>query len=124
MSKVSIDNLALAITKELNQYNQEVTDELKKEVKAVAKECKDEIKEKSPKKTGDYKKGWTVKTAYESNQDIRCLVTNTKKPQITHLLENGHAKVNGGRVDGIPHIAPAEENAAKKLEERVKVKLR
>lgn len=119
--KIDIDDLAEVVEQELEKYNQEVTDGLKKEVKNAAKEMIDELKNTSPKNSGDYAAGWAVATEYESEQDIRMRVYNRKKPQLTHLLENGHAKANGGRVEGQPHIAPAEKNAANKLEERAKV---
>lgn len=121
MAKTSVTDLAEAIAKELEQYSQDVTDGLKKEVKQVAKECKLEIQQKSPVLTGDYKKGWRDQVEYESGQDIRVVVRNKTDYQLTHLLENGHAKVNGGRVQGKPHIRPAEQNAEKKLLQRVKV---
>lgn len=124
MAKTSVNDLADAIAEELEQYSQDVTDGLKKEVKQVAKECKQEIQRNSPVLTGSYKKGWRDQVEYESRQDIRVVVRNKTDYQLTHLLENGHAKVNGGRVPGKPHIRPAEQNAEKKLLSAVKVVVR
>lgn len=121
MATIKIDDLAKAITEELSAYNQEVTDGMKRDVKEVAKECAAEIKLKSPTDTGKYRRGWRQKVMYESKDDIRVYVYNYSAPQLTHLLEYGHAKVNGGRVDGTPHIRPAEENVEKKLMQKVKV---
>ena len=121
MANIKIDDLASAITKELTEYSQEVTDGIKREIKAVAKECKTEIQQNSPVDTGSYRKGWQVKTAYESSSDIRVVIRNRTDYQLTHLLEYGHAKVNGGRVNGKPHIRPAEEHAEQKFMKKVKV---
>lgn len=124
MAGIRVEDLANAIEKELASYSQDVTDGLKKEVKQVAKECKAEIQQNSPVLTGSYKKGWSDQVAYENQQDIRAVVRNRTDYQLTHLLENGHAKVNGGRVEGHPHIGPAEQNAEKKLLKKVKVVVR
>lgn len=124
MAKTTVDSLAAAIASELEQYGQDVTDGLKKGVRQVAKECRQEIQQKSPVLTGSYKKGWRDRVSFENDQDIRAEVYNKTDGPLTHLLEHGHAKAAGGRVEGKPHIVPAEQNAEKKLVQRVKVVVR
>ncbi len=118
---IRIDELSASITQELADYSQEVTDGIKEDVRATAQECLSEVKAHAPALTGSYKKGWKVKKLHESQSDIRVVIYNKTDAQLTHLLEHGHAKVGGGRVDGAPHIGPAEEAAAEKLGKRVKV---
>ena len=69
----------------------------------------------------EYFKTW--QTRYDKGSKT-AIVYNKKNGRLTYLLENGHAKVNGGRVAGIPHIKPAELNAEKELLGRVKVAVR
>lgn len=121
---VKIDGLADAVARSLAEYSQEAADELKEAVHKIAKETVAELKAASPKDTGEYASGWKSKTAFENSEDIRVTVYNAKAPQLTHLLENGHAKANGGRVSGRPHIGPAEEHAAEQLEDKVRVVLK
>lgn len=124
MAGIKIADLADAVSRELAAYDQDVTDGVKKEVEQVAKDVVAELKQTSPRNSGDYAKGWKSRVEYESPEDIRVRVYNSKKPQLTHLLENGHAKQNGGRVNGTPHIGPAEQKAEKSLENKVKVVVR
>lgn len=121
MAGIKVSDLAQAVAQELADYSQDVTDGVKKEVKQVAKDVVTELKQTSPRNSGDYAKGWKSRVEYESPEDIRVRVYNSKKPQLTHLLENGHAKQNGGRVNGIPHIGPEEQRAEDSLEGKVKV---
>lgn len=120
--RISTDGLADAIMKELDEYSDDVAAAVKEEVEEVSKQCVSDIQENAPVRTGKYKKSWKRKKTYESKSDIRITVHSTQY-QLTHLLENGHAKVGGGRVEGIPHIAPAEEKAAERLENKVKVRI-
>lgn len=119
----NVDDLEKAIMDELWAYSEEVTEQLKTDVKQVAKECMRDIKNNAPKLTGAYKKSWKVKTAYEDKEDIRLIIHSQKHYRLTHLLEHGHAKVGGGRVEGKPHIGPAEQKAEEKLIKKVKVSI-
>lgn len=119
--KIPLQELEIAIERELAQYSEDVAEGLKREIKAVAKETVTELKSTSPRDTGEYARGWTYKVEFENAQDIRVRIRNRTKPQLTHLLEYGHAKTGGGRVQGKPHIRPAEQRAEKKLDGAVKV---
>ena len=121
--KIPLNELEVEIVKELKAYSDEVAEGIKKAVNDVAKETVRTLKTTSPRslRGGKYARCWTFKVEFESPEDIRVRISNRTKPQLTHLLENGHAKVNGDRVDGIPHIRPAEQAAADKLEGAVKV---
>ena len=122
--KVSMDGLADAIAQELAAYNQEVTDGMKDAVKEAAKECKEQIKQNSPVLTGGYRTGWADKVLYDGREDIRITVYNRTDYQLAHLLEHGHAKVNGGRVAGKAHIGPAAQDAEDKLLREIQVVVR
>lgn len=121
--KIPLNELEVEIVKELKAYSDEVAEGIKKAVNDVAKETVRTLKTTSPRslRGGKYARGWTLRVEFESPEDIRVRISNRTKPQLTHLLENGHAKVNGGRVDGKPHIRPAEQAAADKLVGAVKV---
>ncbi|MGG3116476.1 HK97 gp10 family phage protein [Bacillus paranthracis] len=110
----SIDSLANDIARELQRYGKEVEEKLEVEKEEVSKNLVDELQQKSPKKTGKYRKGWRKKKVGNA-----IVVHNALKPQLTHLLEKGHAKANGGRVPAQVHIAPAEEKAINEFIERV-----
>lgn len=111
--------IADEIAKVLRQYTNEVTEGLEKAKEEVAKETVQELRKTSPKLTGDYGKGWRVKKVGTAQ-----VVHNATNYQITHLLENGHAKRGGGRVPGIPHIRPAEQKAIDEFTRRVEQVIR
>lgn len=116
---IKVDKLAGAIQNELRLYSDDVNKAVKSAVAKVSKETVDELQEKSPKRTGAYRKDWTSQTAYESQRTKRDSVYNRKHYQVTHLLEKGHALRGGGRVRAYEHIKPAEEKAISKMEKLI-----
>ena len=121
MSKnVSIDQLASAIEKELSDYSNLATDDMKKAVRKAGNSVKKDIAESAPKKSGKYAKSWAVKTEKDSATELFLTVHSRNRYQLAHLLEHGHAKRGGGRTRAFPHIAPAEEKAVRELEQEIK----
>ena len=111
----NIEGLSDAIVKALAEYTDEIEKGLEVEKKSVADKAVQTLKTTSPKKTGKYAKGWTV-----SDIKGKKVVHNKTDYQLTHLLEYGHAKRNGGRVAGKPHIRPVEEKAVNDFTDGVK----
>ena len=121
--KCTIDNLAKTIMEGLQVYADVASTDVKTAVRKAGKNVKAEISANAPKRTGAYAKSWAVKTEKETAHSLEVVVHSKNRYQIAHLLEHGHAKRGGGRVAGIPHIAPAEEKAVKQLEEDIMKKL-
>ena len=110
MATIKIDKLADEIAKELAKYSQEVVEKVNISSEKIGKEAVKQLRQTSPKKTGKYAKSWTMTTERAVGQPHRRIVhAKTQHYRLTHLLEHGHAKRGGGRVEGKPHIRPAEE---------------
>ena len=110
MANVSVDQLAAEIAKGLADYSQDVVEKVNVSSERVGKTAVKQLKQTSPKRYGKYAKSWAMKTEPEVGQPHNRIV-HVKAPhyRLTHLLEHGHAKAGGGRVEGKPHIRPAEE---------------
>ena len=102
----NINNLSKEIIKSLNEYTNEVEEQLENAKDTVSKIALKEIKDVSPKKTGSYKKGWRIKKVGSSR-----ILYNKTDYQLTHLLEYGHVNKDGGRTNSIPHIKKVEEKS-------------
>lgn len=127
MASISIDSLAAEITSLMEEYATDVDSDMKAEAKNIAKETVKELKQTSPEgegsKKGHYKDGWASKVVGEKTNSLDIVIYNKKKPGLTHLLEKGHAKRGGGRVEGKPHIGPAERKAIKDYEKGLRARL-
>lgn len=127
MANITIDALDEAIEKELTLYSHEITEMIDKEAKSHMKDLVKKTKETAPvgrrqkhyrdnissKKTGNSSRG-TEYTWFVKGSDYR----------LSHLLENGHATKNGGRVNGTKFISKASEpilaDYIEKVEEAIK----
>ncbi len=122
--KVSVDELASKVMEGLQEYVDLTSEVVKEAVKDAGKTVKKEISDNAPKDTGAYKKSWTVKQTKETSNSLTVVVHSKNRYQLAHLLENGHAKRNGGRTAAIPHIKPAEDVGIKQLEDDIERKIK
>ena len=126
MTQVSSEKFAFAVAELLDEYSEEVT--------KVCHECTEEtaekmVKELKTKRSGKkpwkkFPRGWTKTIETKAWGSIEATV-HLKKPhyRIGHLLEFGHAKRNGGRVQGFNFIAPVATEYENKYVEEMEKKI-
>lgn len=115
MSSIQIGDFSKDVKKLLHEYGADVNKVVRVQVKKAAESAKKNLQKSSPHRTGSYAKGWrTASSGDDARPSAR--VYNAKRWQLTHLLEKGHAKKNGGRVPAIPHIEAAADRGARDLE--------
>ena len=121
---VQIGKLADAVMEMLEDYADLAAEDVKQAVRDAGETVRKEIRANAPKDTGDYAKSWAVKKTKETSSSLTLTVHSKNRYQLAHLLEYGHAKRKGGRVEGKAHIAPAEEKGIRQLEEEIERSLR
>ena len=107
----------------LEEYASGAEDAINEVIPKVAKDAAKQLRNISPKDTGDYAKGWKVKTE-KTRLGVSGVVYNKDYPGLVHLLEFGHAKRNGGRTRAFPHVAPVNEWAEKEVVQRIEEALK
>ena len=118
-NRVSIDQMASAISEGLTEYAELTAENVKAAVKKSAKTVKDEIGANAPVRTGRYAGSWKTKNTKETSTSLEITVHSPTRYMLAHLLEHGHAKRGGGRVAARPHIAAAEQTGIEQLEQEI-----
>ena len=121
MTKAKPNEITKAIMSVLEDYSNATQEALEAAAEEAAAEAVAELKATSPKGTGKYAKSWKHEEMKDKKGHVE--VVRATKYQITHLLEYGYAKRNGGRVEGTPHIKPVADKAAKVFEKKLRQKI-
>ena len=122
MSNITIDQLADAISAQLNTFESNVREGVKKAVDETMDEMIRETRSTAQVRTGRYKRNISA-TIGENTLMKYSKVWHVKKPdyRLAHLLDKGHTLRNGGRYGGNQHVASATDHAVetfqRKLEE-------
>ena len=108
-TKVNPADLRSVVNDILGDYVDEVTDATDTAVTKTAAEAVSKLKNAKPGfDDNKYSKGWTKKIVRHRLYS-EAVVYNKTEGHLTHLLEFGHAKRNGGRTRAFPHIAPVND---------------
>lgn len=116
--KTKVDDLSKTIISELKEYEKVTEEAAWNGVVETSQQAIQQLKSAHPPGSGKYgswdkyNKGWTVK---KTKRDKTATIHNATDYQLTHLLEKGHAKVNGGRTQAFPHIAPIAQKCEDEL---------
>ena len=123
---MSVDAFADEIVKTLREYRNAVNVDVEKIANKVGKDAVKRVKENAEAAgiggTGEYVKSITSKKLKSASALYSGRVIYAEAPhyRLTHLLEYGHATVNGGRTRAFPHWSEAEKAAAQQFERELK----
>lgn len=120
---IEIDGLSDAINQELTIYAKHVTDGIKSETKKSIKQLVDKTKATAPvgKRYRHYKDSIASRKESEDDRSVKYLwYVKGSDYRLSHLLNNGHALRNGGRVNGTKFITKAHDEVVEKYQENIK----
>lgn len=116
------EQLQSAVNSLLKEYGDDVAVSVAECVQIVADKATAELKTAGGFAGTKYRASWTNEVN-EHRTYTDATVFNKKHYQLTHLLEFGHAKQNGGRTRAFPHIAPVNDKIGEMFEKELKNKI-
>lgn len=123
-STIDLASMSETIEDILEDYGSQCSSLVTESIHVVSKQAQKKLKQDSPKRTGKYAKGWSVKVDKDKIAPNDIIYGKKKSTYaVAHLLEHGHAKRNGGRVAPVPHITDVNDWAEKELVKVVKNKI-
>lgn len=118
---VTISTLDKAIAGALGEYNADVQSKIRTLVGDAMRKLVKLTKATAPRDTGEYVKHITSKTTSDTPTNYaQTWYVRGKRAYLTHLLNFGHAKVNGGRVEGTHFLDIAKKQVVEEYLDAVK----
>lgn len=114
---VDSKSFSVTVAEILDDYSTDVREAVAEAVVQAGKKTLKVVRAKSPvgkyRGGGHYKKSWKMKKERGGiyHDTMRVKIYNDPDGPLVNLLEYGHQKSNGGRVEGIPHVGPAYDEA-------------
>lgn len=127
MNSVKPNDFAVALSGIFEEFIEQTQQEIEQIIVDEAQNTLTLLKERSPKDTGRYAKGWTLKKTGKFAKGIKArgangsviTIYNKDRYRLTHLLEKGAIRYRGGVMKPKPHITPVFEEAKNNIEQKL-----
>ena len=125
-STIKPADLGKALAKQLHFYHEDIVEKVNAAGEKAVKGLVKQTKKTAPKRSGDYRKSITSVEKENPATGDKEFTWGAKAPhhRLTHLLVNGHAKKDGGRVPGDPFLENALEQIMPEYEKDVEEALK
>lgn len=117
MININLEDFAEVLMSDLKKYTMSKTEKIQITAEKIGRKALRKIKKRSPRLTGDYRKGWVIKIIRRTPTSLYIRIEQKGEEwRLTHLLEDGHeTRKPGRRARAFPHIQNIEDEANAEL---------